>query len=170
MRRVVERLFGTRSAQDMLRHRIGQDTGVVPKQQFMDWMLRASHVPTDQASMDKLRLALSEVPDWTICVYEVVGQTRARSTLDTTQGTVLGMLSVGTHIDVLQIVDVSDGRGGSRQRLRFKWAQSSPLESLSGAEAWVSATAKNGERLVIAVHAARQPAKHSTLICLWWSR
>ena len=57
MRRVVERLFGPRSAQDMVRHRVGQDTGVVSKQQFMDWMLRASHVPTDEAAMDKLHKA-----------------------------------------------------------------------------------------------------------------
>eukprot|EP01043_Picozoa_sp_COSAG02_P004603 COSAG02_NODE_122_length_35306_cov_98.280967_2_plen_1144_part_00 len=158
MRRVVERLFGPRSAQDMLRHRVGQDTGVVPKQQFMDWMLRASHVPTDEASMDKLHLALSEVPDWTICVYEVVGQTRARTTLDTAQGEELGMLSPGMLVNVLQIVDISDEPGVTRQRLRFKWAQNSPLESLSGAEAWVSATAKNGDHLLVRTREVPSPA------------
>jgi|EP01046_Picozoa_sp_COSAG06_P040706 hypothetical protein len=158
MRRVVERLFGARSAQDMVRHRIGQGTGVVSKQQFMDWMLRASHVPTDQASMDTLHLALAEVPDWTICTYEVVGQTRARTTLDVKGGTVLGMLSVGTIIEVLQIVDVPSKGGGTRQRLRFKWAQSSPLESFSGAEAWVSATAKNGDHLLVRTHEVPSPA------------
>ena len=148
MRRIVERLFGVRSAQDMQRHRIG-DTDIVTKAEFMDWMLRAEHVPEDQPSMDVLKRRVSEVPDWTICTYEVVGATRARTTQDTQKGTVLGMLNVGERVEVLQIRDVPDGRGGSRQRLRFKWQLSSPLETMSGSEAWVSATASNGDHLLV---------------------